>query len=263
MSVAALLLATALVLAPAPPHRRWVNVERRAPMARTRTRIRLLGAAVTAALLMTAVPATVSAAGCAVAGTAVWRRHRRAARLRRRADATVLQAALEVLVGELRIGAHPVAAFEVAAAETDGPVAASLRTVAARARLGADMAAGLYDTAASSALGAYWERLATCCALAQRHGLPVAALMRAAARDVNERERFSCRAEAGMAGARTTASVMAGLPVLGLGLGHLIGAEPVRFLTAGGFGGTVLVTGTVLGCVGLLWSDRITAGVGA
>ena len=46
----------------------------------------------------------------------------------------------------------------------------------------------------------------------------------------NARERFSAKLEAGMTGARTTAVVLAGLPLLGIGLGELIGAEPVSFL---------------------------------
>jgi tight adherence protein B len=64
-----------------------------------------------------------------------------------------------------------------------------------------------------------------------------------------------------MTGARTTAAVLAGLPLLGIGLGELIGAEPVRFLLSRGVGGWLLVIGASLACAGLLWSDRITARV--
>ena len=62
----------------------------------------------------------------------LWMRRRRHVRVRRRAaESSALQGALEVLVGELRVGAHPVAAFSVAATEVDGVVGASLRAVAA------------------------------------------------------------------------------------------------------------------------------------
>lgn len=67
-------------------------------------------------------------------------------------------------------------------------------------------------------------------ATAQDHGLAIATLMQTAQRDIVERERFSAKVDAGMTGARTTAAVLAGLPLLGVGLGELIGAEPVRFL---------------------------------
>jgi tight adherence protein B len=82
--------------------------------------------------------------------------------------------------------------------------------------------------------------------------------MRAGHRDIVEREQFSARVDAGMAGARTTAAVLAGLPILGIGLGELIGAAPIGFLLSGGAGGWLLVVGVTLACCGLLWSDRIT-----
>jgi hypothetical protein len=52
-------------------------------------------------------------------------------------------------------------------------------------------------------------------------------------RDIVERTRFSTRVHAGMAGARATAAVLAGHPVLGVALGQLIGAYPLRFLLSG------------------------------
>ncbi|HEX2286846.1 MAG TPA: hypothetical protein VHI10_18820, partial [Mycobacterium sp.] len=97
--------------------------------------------------------------------------------------------------------------------------------------------------------------------LAQTHGLPISTLMQTAQRDIVERERFSARVTAGMAGARTTAAVLAGLPVLGIGLGQLIGADPVGFLLTRGAGEWLLVIGVALACTGLLWSDHITSRV--
>jgi tight adherence protein B len=85
--------------------------------------------------------------------------------------------------------------------------------------------------------------------------------MQTAQRDLVERQRFAARVDAGMAGARTTAAVLAGLPVVGIGLGQLIGADPLSFLLSGGFGEWLMVTGVVLACTGLLWCDRITGGV--
>jgi tight adherence protein B len=83
-------------------------------------------------------------------------------------------------------------------------------------------------------------------------------LMRAAQRDIVERQRFSGQVMSAMAGARATAAILAGLPVLSVVLGQLIGAEPVAFLLAGHVGGWLLVVGVTLVCGGLLWSDRIT-----
>ncbi|EUA41521.1 putative transmembrane protein [Mycobacterium xenopi 4042] len=89
-----------------------------------------------------------TALATAVVGATVALRYRRHRHGRLGVDESrSLEAALDVLVGELRTGAHPVQAFSVAAAETGGIVADRFHTVAARARLGADVAAGLRSAA--------------------------------------------------------------------------------------------------------------------
>ena len=254
----ALLLALALLVFPSSPRRRLT--------AATPTRRRVMGGAsgvgcITAcAVVAVAVllPLTTVLAVAVVAATASLR-YRRRRRIRRAADeGRTLAAALDVLVGELSVGSHPVRAFCVAADETVGAVAVSLRAVAARARLGADVTAGLRVAARSSALPAHWDRLAVCWQLASDHGLAIATLVRAAQRDIAERQRFSARLTSGMAGARATAAILAGLPVLGVLLGQLIGARPLTFLLSGHAGGWLLVIGSTLACGGLLWSDRMT-----
>ena len=258
MSVA-LPLALALLVFPSSPLGRLTpsaRIPRRASPVRPRWLVGIAGCgAVIAAVLLPL--ATVLAA--AVLGATGCLRYRRRRRSRRATDeGRALQTALDVLVGELRVGSHPVRAFCVAADETDGTVAASLRAVAARARLGADVTAGLRTEARTSALPAHWDRLAVCWQLANDQGLAIAVLMRAAQRDIAERQRFSARVASGMAGARATAAILAGLPVLGVLLGQLIGARPLSFLLGGHVGGWLLLVGLTLACGGLLWSDRIT-----
>jgi tight adherence protein B len=257
--ISALALALGLLVVPnVPRHRLFDGKDVVHNMFRARGVASMVGVLWGAGLLLT-LPLPAAVAGALVTGTLVIR-HRRARRCRLQiGEAVALQGALSVLVGELRAGAHPVAAFEAAAAEVGAPVAAGLREVAARARLGADVAAGLGAVARVSSLPSHWERLAVYWQLAQDHGLAIAALMQAAERDVVARERFSSRVRSGMAGARATAGVLAGLPVLGIGLGQLIGADPLRFLL--GDGAVVLLVGVGLSCLGLLWSDRITRGV--
>ena len=259
LTSAALLLSVALLVLPSSPRGRLT------PPTRARRRLSPLaphwfarlagcvavGAAVLLPLTTVVALVVVGATGCV--------RYRRRCRSRRATDEErTLQTALDVLVGELRVGSHPVRAFSVAADETDGTVGVSLRAVAARARLGADVTAGLRAEARSSALPAHWDRLAVCWQLASDQGLAIATLMRAAQRDIAERQRFSARVVSGMAGARATAAILAGLPVLGVLLGQLIGARPLTFLLSGHAGGWLLVVGSTLTCGGLLWSDRIT-----
>jgi tight adherence protein B len=212
-----------------------------------------------AALVAAVVLPVTTVLAAAVLGATLLLRHRRRRRIRRAAEeGRMLETALDVLVGELRVGSHPVRAFGVAADETGGAVATSLRAVAARARLGADVTAGLREAASSSALPTQWERLAVCWQLASDQGLAIATLMRAAQRDIAERQRFSARVASGLAGARATATILACLPVLGIALGQLIGARPLGLLLGGHAGGWLLVVGMTLACGGLLWSDRIT-----
>ena len=259
LTVATLLLSLALLVFPSSPRGRLM------PRGRSGWRLPSAGAGwvgciafcavVAAALLLP--PTTVFAAG--VVGATATLRQRRRRRIRRAMDeGRTLETALDVLVGELRVGAHPVRAIGVAADETVGTVAVSLRAVAARARLGADVTGGLRAAGRSSALPAHWDRLAVCWQLAGDHGLAIATLMRAAQRDIAERQRFSARVSSSLAGARATAAILAGLPVLGVLLGQLIGARPVSFLLGGQVGGWLLVVGSMLACAGLLWSDRIT-----
>lgn len=252
----ALALALAVVMLPASPGRRLAlagSAYRRMPLATAGWVGGCIGIA-TALLL----PLTIDLAAMIVAATTAVRYRRRRQSQRAAAEGQSLQAAIDVLVGELRVGAHPVRAFSVAADETHGSVAAAFRAVAARARLGADVPAGLRSAGDSSAMPGHWDRLAVCWQLAAEHGLGMSTLMRAAQRDISERQRFSTRVTSKLAGARATAAMLAGLPVLGVLLGQLIGAQPVRFLLDGHAGGWLLVVGTTLACGGLLWSDRIT-----
>jgi tight adherence protein B len=120
------------------------------------------------------------------------------------------------------------------------------------------VAAGLRSAGAATAVPLYWERVAVCWRLAADHGLAMAALMRAAQTDIIERQRFADRLNAALAGARATSGILAMLPFLGILLGQLIGAEPLRFLLGDGAGGWLLILGAVLIAAGLLWADRIT-----
>lgn len=230
---AALILSLALVVLPGSPRCRLTpdDTGRRVLLVGARRVAWGVGCVAVGVAALLPLPTVVAVA---VLGATLGLRYRRRRRyLRRSREGQALEAALELVVGELRAGAHPVRAFSIAADETGGPVAVALRAVAARARLGADVTAGLLAAARSSALPAYWERLAVCWQLGSDHGLAIASLMRAAQRDVAERQRFSARVSAGMAGARASAAILAILPLLGVLLGQLIGARPLSFLGAG------------------------------
>ncbi len=210
MSGALTALALALVMTPAGCRRRLETLGLLVP-ARRRFPVLPCAAAVAAAMAIVLPVSVAAACSSSVHAVDAQEATGSAAAPRRRIRGTARRIGCS---GRRTASRRPsVAAFSVAASEVDGAVAASLRAVAARARLGADVAAGLRSFARSSSLSAHWERLAVFWQLAQDHGLAIATLMRAAHRDIVERERFSARVDAGMAGARTTAAVLAGLPV--------------------------------------------------
>jgi tight adherence protein B len=253
---AALALSVAVLILPSSPRRRLAcdgQVRKPFPL-RTAGWLAACALAVSIVLL----PLTTVFAGAIFAGTMSLRYRRRRRCGRAIAESQELETAIDVLVGELRVGAHPASAFAVAAEETAGPVASACRAVAARARLGADVTTGLRGVAETSALPAHWGRLAVCWQLAADQGLAMSTLMQAAQLDIVERQRFSAQVRSGMAGARATAAILASLPVLSVLMGELIGARPVAFLLGGWLGGVLLVVGLTFVCGGLLWSDHIT-----
>lgn len=251
-SPALLLLAVALLIAPQ-GYRRLRRPGNRPGQRNRKLVVALLGALGLAALCL--LPLSVVMAIAVLGGTfgIRWRRRRRY-----RADSEELsgmESGLDVVVGELRVGAHPVRAFEVAAAELSGKVGEAFAGTAARARVGVNLDPAV-PTAGS--VSPQWDRIARSWSLAQRHGLAVADLLDACRADLQERQRFTARVNAGLAGPRATAAVLTGLPVVGIGLGQMIGARPLTVLCSGGVGGALLVVGVLLACIGLLWSDAIT-----
>ncbi|MEU0544843.1 type II secretion system F family protein [Nocardia sp. NPDC005978] len=195
-------------------------------------------------------------AGALVAGTLGVRMRRKRGEMRRERERGKVLEGLETVIGELRIGAHPSAAVEVAAQEIDGVVGRVFGVSAARSRLGGSGAEGFRR--AESAVPAELARIAAAWEVADRHGLALAELLGATRLDLVGRGRFRDRTRAALAGARATAGVLALLPVLGIGLGQLMGAAPLSVLFGTAAGSWLLPLGAGLTCAGLLWTDAIT-----
>ncbi|MGH3823422.1 MAG: type II secretion system F family protein, partial [Pseudonocardiaceae bacterium] len=138
-------------------------------------------------------------------------------------------------------------------------VAATLVSVAAATRLGGDVPIVL-RSAGPAHLRPWLDRLAEAWALADRYGIPLAELLDAVRSDTEHRVRFAAEVQARLAGPRATAAVLAGLPLLGLALGHAVGAAPWRVLSGTPVGQLLLVIGTGLACGGVLWSARLVSG---
>ncbi|MBF6299654.1 type II secretion system F family protein [Nocardia amamiensis] len=259
MSAAMVLLALALVAAPAPgSRRRFVRIfsargERRRPAWSTMARAGAIAGVV--AVLVVLGPGPFLAASM-IAGTLALRVRRSARDRRRNAERDHLLGALEAVIGELRVGAHPSTAAEVAAREVHGESARVFAVGAARSRLGGSAAEGLRRP--ESLVAAELARVAGAWQIAEEHGLALAELLSATRTDLAERMRLHGRTTAALAGARATAAVLACLPCLGIALGQMMGASPLHVLFASSAGQVLLPLGAGLACAGLLWTDVIT-----
>ncbi|WP_066907748.1 type II secretion system F family protein [Millisia brevis] len=273
--IGALLVAAAALAVVSFPRRR-VRQPRRPSASQLRS---IDSAAILPLVVALIVPAVSLWAGWAVGVSVVvlgatLRARRRAllaARTRER-DQRATSTGLEAMVAELRVGADPAAACTAAADEialamgaerrgsgTDVSEGRSVgvgevfRRAAAGARLGGPIAAA-FAAAETPAL----RRVGRVAELTDRYGLEAAVLLEAVRSDLERRLRFEARVRSALAGARATATVLALLPVPGVALGQLMGAQPFAVLLGSGWGGALLAIGVTLACLGVLWSDAIT-----
>ena len=166
------------------------------------------------------------------------------------------------MTAEMSVGAPMVRACRAAAEELSGPgtaaadavVAGELVRIAARVELG-----GGVDPAAVPADLPGLRRVGEAWAISVQHGLPMVALLESLRTDLVQRKDFAARTDAGLAGPRATAMVLAGLPLLGLGLGQLMGAAPLSVLLGTPLGSILLVLGVGLAAAGVVWADAIVA----
>ncbi|MEU6662577.1 type II secretion system F family protein [Streptomyces sp. NPDC046821] len=218
--------------------------------------------AVLAVLGASVVPLAAGVAGIPLAARA--RRGREARRVReRRADAVI--SLCGVLAGEVRAGRQPGEALIAAVREErearsgDAGSGAGGGAVVAAARFGGDVPGALRDAArepgAEGLLG-----LAACWQVAVDRGAGLAAGLERLADALRAERDQKADLQAQLAGSRSTAVMLAGLPVLGLLLGSALGAEPLRVLLHTGAGFGCLLVGGLLEGAGLWWALRIVRG---
>lgn len=252
--------ATALFTWPATPATRRLRDltgtrTRRRPRPPRPRSVTLTAMAVLAGWLVAGVGGAIAALLAAITAARRWRAKGDLTRALSAVDG--LAEAIRALVAGLRAGAHPAEAAESAATDAQPEAAASMRAIAAAARLGGDVRLAL--AAGPHTLATGLVRVSRAWTLAQRHGLPLADILDAVGRDLEQRARFARQVLARMAGPRTSATVLAVLPALGVALGEAIGAHPVRMLT--GPGQLLLAFGVALLCAGIAWCGRLTTQV--
>ncbi|MFL9654826.1 type II secretion system F family protein [Streptomyces sp. PB17] len=230
---------------------------------RVRGRLRPEWWSVAAGLMLALLGHSVLPIVAGAAGVPVLRRVRLAGRERRarerRQDAVI--ALCGTLAGEVRAGRQPGEALLYAAHDSGG-LGDAQATVLAAARFGGDVPGTL--AAAAGQPGSEGLRgLAACWRVAVDHGAGLAAgldRLEGALRAERD-QRADLRAQ--LAGARATAVMLAGLPVLGLLLGVALGSDPLHVLLHTGAGLGCLLAGGVLESLGVWWVARIVRGAEA
>ena len=219
----------------------------------------LLVAGGCAALLLTGARpgATVLPLGAtaALAGTAVvlLLRRSRARALARRRRAGVIEAC-DALAAGLRAGQPPPAVLARVAADVD-----LLATAAAASRLGGDVPGALRSSGRlAGAEGLHLVAAAWTVAL--RSGAGLADVVSRIAGTVRSEAEQLRQVEVALGTSRSTARLLAGLPVMGIALGSGLDAHPLAVLFGTSVGAWCLLAGTSLGVAGLLWVERLADG---
>lgn len=199
------------------------------------------------------LPLLLLLAGATAGGGALVRSRRRV----EQADATArsVQEVCEVLAAELAAGLPPVTAL-AASVEVWPP----LGGVAEAARLGGSVPEAFRQLAAGP--GARDLRLvAAAWSVAHQSGAGLAAALDAVAATLRDREATRLLIRGELASARSTARLVAALPVLTLGMGSGMGGAPVAFLVGSRPGLMLSAAGLGLGLAGLAWIEHIAGSV--
>ena len=126
--------------------------------------------------------------------------------------------------------------------------AADLRAGARPDAVGDPAWAGVPDVA---------RRVAAATGLADRTGAPLADVLDRLDADLRAAERTRLAAHAQAAGARASALILAVLPVVGLGMGYAMGADPLEVLLRTRLGAACALAALGLQLGGLAWSARL------
>lgn len=208
----------------------------------------------TAALLASGVFAHWLAfvvAGGEVAATAAWLVTRSITQGRAMHNERQVVKACTMIAGLLDTGEVPHQALAMLAEELPllGPAAGAVQ-------VGGDVPSQLRALARGpgcaglGALAGGWQ-------LCENLGMPLGPITRQVADDLTRQGDVREQRRAELATSRSTSRLLAALPVVGLGMGFLVDANPLNFLTGGLAGHLCLVGAATLACAGLIWTEHL------
>jgi tight adherence protein B len=175
------------------------------------------------------------------------------ARRQRAACRAALPSVVRTIAAELSAGAVPAAALDGGAEVAPEPVRTWLHRCAAEVRLGADAGVLL---ARPPAGGEQLAVLAACWSVSGETGAGLAAVCAQVARALADERRAADETAAALAGPRASASVLAGLPLVGLLLAAGLGANPWAFARTP-LGAACFAGAAGLDALGLVWTRAL------
>ncbi|MDN4644602.1 hypothetical protein [Arthrobacter sp. PsM3] len=145
-----------------------------------------------------------------------------------------------------------------AAAMRGSPVAAAIRS-GGTALSGGPGARLTRDSGAGQGLREHrvWCQLAACFDVAEASGCPLAEVLTRFAAQLEAEDDAEAARQTALAGPRATVRLLTWLPFLGLGLGTLLGVDPVEVLLGTPLGVAALAAGLALTAAGRIWSARL------
>ncbi|MDO4918300.1 type II secretion system F family protein [Kocuria sp.] len=177
------------------------------------------------------------------------------------------------LAALLHAGRAPATVFGEAAASTGSSdptgrwLARVCREVHAAAQVGIPVSVALAqfarhpaavgDRMLSDTARSVCAQLAACWEISERSGASLAQTLTGVARSVESQLDAQAARDSALAGPRVTVRTLSWLPVLALGLGMLMGTDPVTTLLTTAWGRVALAAGAALSIAGRLWTRTL------
>lgn len=102
-----------------------------------------------------------------------------------------------------------------------------------------------------------WGELASCFDIAAESGCPLADVLTRLAVQLEVEDDAEAARQTALAGPKATVTLLTWLPLLGLGLGVVLGVDPLSILLGTPFGVAALAAGVVLTVAGRIWSAKL------
>ncbi len=158
-----------------------------------------------------------------------------------------------VLASQVRVGQVPAEALHIAAIDCE-----VLADAAAVQSIGGEVVE-LWRASASRPGHGGLLALARAWQVSTETGAPMAPSLEQVAEALSADREVELLVLGELAASRATGRMLAALPLVGLGLGYLIGGDPGAFLLENRYGQGCLLLGAALACGGVLWIEHIAA----